>query len=379
MVEHWTLSKGPLISAFVLLSLEVTGDVVERLRHENDMIDLRLKPRSDSTQDRSCSLAKPYGVGTCHPHFGELLQGAFAVKEGGCPRTVRALVSLHMPHVEGSEARATLETRRIGKFEAQVGRTGIEVRPGHFQKCEIAARLTLDALAMRNMGATLEVSTSVPEGVGMGSSTSGVVASIRAVAKAVEAYRGVRVSPAPHLQAKLAVAAERACDSLMFDCPSSAILFAHRMGKIVRVFDGALPQMLILGFDTESAKGGIGTDGLLRARYSRDQIAAFGCALALLERAIAEQSVELVGRVATFSATQSETAMQNPLKKPKFSELLRIKEETGSAGIVVAHSGTVAGLIFDPDLPGLHDRLDAAKTSISRLGFDRLCSFSTPY
>ncbi|MGY3079509.1 uncharacterized protein involved in propanediol utilization [Bradyrhizobium sp. LM6.10] len=336
-------------------------------------------PRTDNTQARSYSLAKPYGVATCHPHFGELLQGAFTVKDRGQRRTVRALVSVHMPHVDGSEARATLEPSRIGMFEPQVGRTGVEVRPGHFHKCEIAARVTLDALAMRNMGATLEVSTSVPEGVGMGSSTSCVVASIRAVAKAVEAYRGVRVTPAPHLQAKLAVSAEHACDSLMFDCTSSTILFAHRMGKIVRVFNGALPQMLILGFDTGSAEGGIGTDGLRRARYSRDQIAAFECALAVLERAIAEQSVALVGRVATFSAIQSETAIQNPLKKPKFNELQRIKEDTGSAGIVVAHSGTVAGLIFDPELPGLHNRLDEARASISRLGFSQLCSFSTPY
>lgn len=342
-------------------------------------MDISLRTLGDDTHARSHSLTKPYGVAICHPHFGELLQGAFAVEEGGHRRTVRALVSVHMPHADGSEARATLEPRRMGKFVPQVGLTGIRVTPNHFHKCEIAARLALDALGMRNMAATLEVRTFVPEGAGMGSSTSGVVASIRAVARAVEIYRGSRVIPVPHLQAQLAVAAEHACDSLMFDCTSSTILFAQRIGKIVRMFNGPLPQMHVLGFDTGSADGGIGTDRLPRARYSRDQIAAFGCALAVLERAVAEQSVALAGRVATFSAIQSETAMQNPLKKPKFSELLRIKEDTGSAGIVVAHSGTVAGLIFDPALPDLRSRLDEARTAVGHLGFDRLCTFSTPY
>ncbi|MCK1542190.1 kinase [Bradyrhizobium sp. 179] len=267
----------------------------------------------------------------------------------------------------------------MGNFVPQVGRTGIQVTPNHFYKCELAARLALNAFGLSNMAATLEVRTFVPEGAGMGSSTSGVVASIRAIAKCVAAYRGSPVLMAPHLQAKLAVAAEHACDSLMFDCTSSTILFAQRMGEVVQLFNGPLPQMYILGFDTGAANGGIGTDRLPRARYSRDQIAAFGCALAVLERAIAEQSVTLAGRVATFSAIQSETALQNPLKKPKFDQLLRIKEDTGSAGIVVAHSGTVAGLIFDPHLADFRSRMDEAKAAIGRLGFDIRCTFSTPY
>ncbi|MBT1517468.1 hypothetical protein KIP88_45075 [Bradyrhizobium sp. SRL28] len=318
-------------------------------------------------------------MAACHPHFGELLQGAFDVAEGGYRRTVRALVSVHMPYSAGSIARVTLEPSRLGKFVPEAGRTGIHVRPPHFRKCEIAARLALDAFGMKNMAATLEVITFVPEGAGMGSSTTGVVASIRAAAEAVSAYRGTRITPAPHLQAKLAVAAEHACDSLMFDCTGSTILFAQRIGKIIRTFNGPLPQMHILGFDTGSTSGGVDTDRLPRARYSRDQVAAFGCALAILEQAIAEQSVALAGRVATFSAITSETAMQNPLKKPKFNELLRIKEDTGSAGIVVAHSGTVAGLIFDAALPDLRTRVGEASAAISRLGFDRLRTFSTPY
>lgn len=343
------------------------------------MIEIPLKLPSYGMRASDRWLGKTCGVASCHPHFGELLQGAFYVAEGGHCRTVRALVSVHMPYGDGSIARVTLEPSRMGKFVPEAGRTGIDVTPAHFRKCEIAARLALDAFGMKHTAARLEVITFVPEGGGMGSSTSGVVASIRAVAHAVGAYRGARIIPAPHLQAKLAVAAEQSCDSLMFDCTGTTILFAHRTGKIVRTFNGPLPQMEILGFDTGPAGGLVDTDRLPRARYSRDQIAAFGCAVAVLERAIAEQNVALVGRVATFSAMTSETATQNPLKKPKFNELLRIKEGTGSAGIVVAHSGTAAGLIFDPALPDVRTRVDEAGTAILRLGFDRFRAFSTPY
>ncbi|WP_407151107.1 hypothetical protein [Bradyrhizobium sp. ORS 86] len=343
------------------------------------MIEISLKDSGPVARTSDRPSANTCGVASCHPHFGELLQGAFRIADGEHHRTVRALVSVHMPYNLGSIARVTLEPSRTGRFVPEAGRTGIHVTPAHFCKCEIAARLALDAFGMKNVAARLEVTTFVPEGGGMGSSTSGVVATIRAVAHAVSTYRGSRIFPAPHLQAKLAVAAEHACDSLMFDCTCATILFAHRIGKIVRMFNGPLPQMKILGFDTGVASSGIDTDGLRRARYSRDQIAAFGCALAVLERAVAEQSVELAGRVATFSAMTSETAMQNPLNKPKFNELLRIKEGTGSVGIIVAHSGTAAGLIFDPALPDLCTRVDEASTAILRLGFDRLRTFSSPY
>lgn len=343
------------------------------------MIEVPLKLPVSSAMAFDQQLAPTGGVASCHPHFGELLQGAFELAEGRRRRTVRALVSVHMPHADGSVARVTLEPSRMGKFVPEAGRTGIHVTPAHFHKCEIAARLALDAFGVKDMAARLEVTTFVPEGGGMGSSTSGVVASIRAVAQAVSAYRGGTVIPAPHLQAKLAVAAENACDSLMFDCTGTTILFAHRTGEIVQTFNGPLPQMNIVGFDTGYPDHPVYSDCLARARYARDQIAAFGCALAVLERAIAEQSVALAGRVATFSAMMSETAMENPLKKPKFKELLRIREGTGSAGIVVAHSGTVAGLIFDPALPDLRIRVGEATAAIARLGFNCLRTFSTPY
>ena len=164
----------------------------------------------------------------------------------------------------------------------------------------------------------------------------------------------------------------------MFDCTGSTILFAHREGRVIKTFNGPLPRMHILGFDTATASG-VNTDKLPRARYSPEQLAGFGCALAALERAITEQSVELVGRVATYSAVVSETAMENPLRKPRFKDLLLIKDATGAAGVVTAHSGTVMGLIFDPGALDLSRRLDEARAAVTHLGFSGLRTFTTPY
>lgn len=329
-------------------------------------------------QSTSVSVNALVGTGACAPHFGEFLQGAFEIGSESGPRIMRALVSVHMPTEPGSVARFEINPFLLGDFTAEPGCTGITVIPSHYHKCEKAARLALNAYGLFGVGGILKVDTFVPEGGGMGSSTTGVVATVRAVTAAISGYTGASVPAGPHMQAEIAVAAEKACDAIMYDPNHTAVLFAHRAGKVLRSFAGPLPRMAILGFNT-AGEAGLETDDLPRARYSTEQIGGFGCAVAMLEHAIKEKSVDLVGRVATFSAITSETAMQNPLHKPRFAELLAIKDMTGSAGIVVAHSGTVAGLIFDPEKPDCADRIRAAEAEIDRLGFHGHRVFYTPY
>lgn len=353
-------------NSVALHNLDVVGSVaLDRLRNP-------------ASQDAVVAGASFPGKGACHPHFGEFLQGAFEIRAEEGLRIERALVSTTVPGAAGAIAQFTLDLHRLGKFTAASGRHGIVITPTHYQKCAKAARLVLDEFGLAGVGGTLAVTTHVREGAGMGSSTAGVVATIRAVVEAISIYRGCRVLASPHFQARVAIAAEHACDSIMFESTASTVLFAHRKGTVLKTFNGPLPQMVILGFDTAPA-GGVDTDRLPRARYSLPQLAAFRCAVAMLERAIEEQSVDLVGRVATFSALMSENAMANPLRKPKFSELLGIKAATGAAGVVVAHSGTVAGLIFDPAIPDCEFRIQQAEAAVDRLGFGDRRLFTTPY
>jgi uncharacterized protein involved in propanediol utilization len=74
--------------------------------------------------------------------------------------------------------------------------------------------------------------------------------------------------------------------------------------------------------------------------------------------------VDLVGRVASASAGIN----QRYLPKPHFSELMRLSEDVGAAGLQVAHSGTVAGLLFDPRRPELEARVGRAEHGLDRLG-----------
>jgi uncharacterized protein involved in propanediol utilization len=303
------------------------------------------------------------GEASCQPHFGEVVQGAVEVEKNGRPAIVRCLVSLHMPTEIGS----------VAQFRLVSGTSKIQVAPSHYTKCLKAARLMLDRLGLQNSGGVLQVRTLVPEGAGMGSSTSGVVAAMRAVAAAAGRAAGTTIALSPRLQADVAVAAEQASDSIMFDCTGTTLLFEHRTGLVRRTLGGALPRMLILGFDT--AADGVDTDALPRARYSSEQIASFSVALATLERGIKQQSVDLIGRVATFSATVN----QAHLPKPNFDALVEVSKMVGSAGIVVAHSGTVAGLIFDAALTDLAARTAEAEALVKALGFRRFRKFTTPF
>jgi L-threonine kinase len=58
--------------------------------------------------------------------------------------------------------------------------------------------------------------------------------------------------------------------------------------------------------------------------------------------AIDAGDVQLLGEACTWSAR----IHQRILPKPELPELIRIVDETGGAGVSVAHSGTVCGLIY---------------------------------
>ena len=85
------------------------------------------------------------------------------------------------------------------------------------------------------------------------------------------------------------------------------------------------------------------TLGLPPAEYDDREIATFGVLRSALRRAVATGDPALLGRVATASARIN----QRFLPKPGLEELLELGLRHGGCGVQVAHSGTVAGLVFD--------------------------------
>jgi uncharacterized protein involved in propanediol utilization len=283
------------------------------------------------------------GIGFAPAHHGELLQGMF-LDEAGVPH--RALVTLPQP---------ALGTRAV--FRPSYTHGGV-LGPPELIKVRRAAILTLGQLPGYRSpakGGQIEITSTVPRGIGMGSSTSDVTATIRAVADS----HGHPLSREE--VAKLAVLAECASDSVMMD--DQVVLFAQREAAVLETFGQQLPPMLVLGCDTAPEEK-VDTLRLPPAPYDAEEIARFGVLRAAMRRAVAKSDVALLGRVATASARIN----QRYLPKPQLELLLRLSERHGSCGVQVAHSGTVAGLIFDARAEPVAERIERCAEALRQAG-----------
>ena len=290
------------------------------------------------------------GHGVALAHHGELLQGVFEETDG---RLKRVLVSIPCG-IFKSEARFIPNDSDV-----------VEVEPKWKVKSCRAVALTLTSLGRHNCGGRLQIRSNIPVGWGLGSSTSDVTAAIRATANAL----GERLSP--HKIAALAVRAETACDSTMFG--EQMVLFAQREGIVVEDFRSSLPKLEVLGFNTSSNGNGVDTIGFPPARYSWWEIEAFRPMVGLLRRAVHLRSPQLLGQVSSASATIN----QHYLPKPHFQDLKEISEEVGAVGLQVAHTGTIAGLLFDPRDPLKERRIEQAQTLLTTIGIKHMWVFQT--
>ncbi|ATB38929.1 GHMP kinase [Cystobacter fuscus] len=283
-------------------------------------------------------------------HHGEVFQGVVRDQQG---RLHRALCSLPCGGLS-SEA----------VFHVGTGK-GIVVYPAWKTKARRAAQLALEWAGRSETGGYLEVSSDIPPGWGLGSSTSDVTAALRAVFAALQMDVGNEVV------ARLAVKAETACDSTIFN--QSAVLFAHREGEVLEDLGGPIPECEVLGFNSDDSGNGVDTLEFSPARYGPKEIETFAELLGVLRRAIRAQDVRLLGQVATACARIN----QAYLPTPRFEQLEEVVSRVGAVGIQVAHSGTVVGLLFDPRGPEKDTRIQTAREELVRLGFSRQWSFST--
>lgn len=294
---------------------------------------------------------KYVGQGECVGHHGELFQGVQQTAEG---RLRRCLLTLPRPDLfSRAEFILSKNSRHIDGLT-----------PGKF-KAFNAARHTLDALGLHQLGGVLRLSGNIPDARGHGASTADVVATIRAVSAAA----GAQLSD--NAIAGLAIDAEIASDALMF--MPKAMLFAYREGTAIENYAPTLPAMVVLGFDTAPNSSGIDTIELTPAHYNADEIFRFQTLLALLPQALARGDIATIGRVASESARIN----QRFLPIAQFNTLEMIAASTGAIGVQVAHSGTVAGFLYDPTQPRLRASIAAAKAALLDLNCAGIHQFST--
>ncbi|WP_031034181.1 GHMP kinase [Streptomyces sp. NRRL F-5650] len=297
----------------------------------------------------------PTGAGHAACHHGEILQGVFRDARGlPCP----ALVTLPV-NVRASAARFT---HRPGSPSDEV-----TVTPGGRTKARAAAVLAVRACAARRgaepCGGELTLTGDLPLGLGMGSSTSDVIATVRAVADSW----GVRLPP--DAIARLSVRAEGASDPLMHG--PRPLLFAQREGRVLETLGRALPPAVVVGC---ALGGGEPVDTLALPVSARDEdLAAYEHLRRMLRRAVTDADTALLGRVGTASAR----LRQRVLRHREFPALTAIADRTGAAGVQIAHSGNVAGLLFDPRTPGLERRLRQCAQALGREGIPPTRTFTT--
>ncbi|MCX5201652.1 GHMP kinase [Streptomyces sp. NBC_00237] len=267
------------------------------------------------------------GFGRASCHHGEILQGVFRDARGrGCA----GLVTLP---VHGPGSRAVF-------VPAPGARPGeVTVRPAGREKARRAAALMVRECVrtpgVRACGGEVRIAGGLPVGLGLGSSSSDVVAALRAVADAFG------VHPSPGTLARLAVRAERACDPLMLD--GRPVLFAQREGRVLEVFGEVLPPVVVVG----CALGGgapVDTLSLPAPRTAcTAELDTYGELRELLRRAVRTGDPVLLGRVATESARLG----QRSFHRPEFAALQEAARRVGAVGVQIAHSGSVAGLLLD--------------------------------
>jgi uncharacterized protein involved in propanediol utilization len=295
------------------------------------------------TKVRTFASQRRLGVGEAYAHHGELLQGVFYRGNG---RLSRGLVTLPMPD-HGSRAVFTPGVGQNGAGESGTVTVGGE----GFAKVRRAAGITLRALPGAPARGHIDITSDIRCGLGLGSSTSDVTATIRAIADCV----GTTLT-AEEI-ARLAVRAEEASDSIMIE--DRVVLFAHREGTVIETLGPRLPPMVVVGCDTDPGNA-VDTLDHPPARYNDREIGALQVLRATLHWAITTRDVPLLGRVATASAHIN----QRFLPKPHLDFLLAACQREGGCGVQVAHSGTTAGVIFDSSRP---DAADAVARYVQRL------------
>lgn len=214
--------------------------------------------------------------------------------------------------------------------EVQLRPDGALRGPADRPKALRALRLALWQYAPPGNGADWTLDSGLPVAKGFGTSTADIAATIVAVARA----NGREPDPAD--VAALAVSIEPT-DSSIFP---GLTTFDHREGRWLR-FLGEPPPLQVAVFDLGGQVDTISfhaCDG-----YRELSGRSFGAIFRRFCRGVATGEAAVLGQAATDSAFLHQAV----LPKAQLPDFQRIAREAGACGLVVAHSGTLVGLLTD--------------------------------
>lgn len=290
------------------------------------------------------------GIGYCSGHFGELLQGAFTDTDGSI---VRGLVTLPY-RIAGVMAQVTV-TSGSGNIEAPRNKS---------KTADLVRAYTKLHGLTGEVDCAVQLSSRLVEGIGMGSSTADLIATVRALDLAL----ALRTDDAT--VAQLAVKTEVACDSTMFF--AHALLFAQREGRVLEDFGLPLPAMELVGFNLAPSEA-FPTVETPPATYSADEIHEFDGLRKMMRQAMRTRDVPSLAEVATASARIN----QRHFAKPHYDDFLQLAVDYGAKGVSVAHSGTLGALMYSAEDPCDRSQLIALKSAALSIGYEQMAVFRT--
>ena len=306
------------------LKLRVAADEIVNAKPDAARIEVYKQPKDQ---------VKATGMGQCPLVLGECVQG------------------------QTKEHRHFLITSPIGlfawaEFVRHYDSEGLTVEPVACVKALKAVDAYLLEQGLPQSG-ILKVSNPMGAGQGFGTSTADITASLRAVASAWNR------TISPEAIARVAVEIEPSDGSMYSGC----VAFGHLDGVLLERL-GPLPRFESLVVCTGGVVDTLEFNERRKYfRYSERDESQLMMAWKMIRRANQTGDTSLLARAATVSARINEQF----LPKPYFKELAQFVELGGADGIMVAHSGTALGLIFDPARSDYLMRLTEAKQLLATL------------
>lgn len=255
------------------------------------------------------------GEALCCGTFGELLQGQLPV---GCvPRDPHFLVT--MPIALFARAH----------FMPIAGTQSVTVYPSHKVKAKRLAENLV--IALEASGGILLLQSELPEGKGLASSSADLVAAARSIARCFK--RRIRTSLIEKLMAEI-----EPSDGVMYP---GVVAYQQRACRLLS-FLGQMPPLAIVGIDEGGTVETVDYDQR-RGEISASQRAEYYELLARARTAIPQGDTAAIGKIATASALLH----QDRAPKKHLNSMLKASEATDALGVIVAHSGTMIGILLD--------------------------------
>ncbi|WP_344433743.1 hypothetical protein [Streptomyces luteosporeus] len=280
---------------------------------------------------------------TIHGAFGEILQG-YTLGPSGFEHF------LFTAPVEELRCRARLQ--RTGNAPA----TALTVSPADRVKALRAYELLGTDLRQPAHGGTIEIDSNIPVAKGHASSTADILAT--ALLCVAEAYPD---TPEPVAHA-LALSVARRLEYGDYLLHPGVAACAQRSQTLLATYETDLRWTIV----------GVDEGGFVRTEEFHREVPEDAGKARVYEQLFAELDAALRaddGAAAARIATHSAELHNDRLPKKSLEDLQGLKEEFGALGICVAHSGTLAGLIFSRH-DGEHDeRVAQCRRALDDLGY----------